>query len=176
MPKHVAFLRAINVGGRRIQMGRLCELFEAAGLADVDSYLASGNIVFTSDEAVDLLEARIEAHLQDTLGYTVETFVRTLDELGAIAQTSHFAEQAKVPRTKRYVVFLKNELSEEAASTLAELQTEVDRFAIEGRELYWLRHIDAGESQTTGAVSKAVDAVATRRTFTTVERLLKKFA
>ncbi len=175
MPKHVAFLRAINVGGRRAKMDQLCELFEELGLADVDSYLASGNIVFASQGSRAELERRIEAHLEEALGYAVETFVRTLDELEEIAQSTAFADEAKQPRTKRYVAFLKEELSGEQEHTLVELADDVDRFLADGRTIWWLRHIDAGESMPTSEVTKALDVVATRRTFTTIERLVKKY-
>lgn len=88
MPRQIAFLRAINVSGRRVKMDHLCELFADLGFGDVDSYLASGNVVFSCDETGEALEARIEAHLQDELGYAVETFLRTMDELSEVDQSS----------------------------------------------------------------------------------------
>ena len=46
--KYAAFLRAINVGGRVVKMDRLRTLFEAAGLRGVETFIASGNVVFES--------------------------------------------------------------------------------------------------------------------------------
>ena len=48
MPRFVALLRAINVGGRNVKMAELCALFEQARLSDVASVIASGNVLFSS--------------------------------------------------------------------------------------------------------------------------------
>ena len=48
MPRYVALLRAINVGGRNVKMAELCALFEQARLTDVQSVIASGNVLFAS--------------------------------------------------------------------------------------------------------------------------------
>jgi uncharacterized protein (DUF1697 family) len=46
MPKHIAFLRAINVGGHIVKMDHLRRLFEALELAEVETFIASGNVIF----------------------------------------------------------------------------------------------------------------------------------
>ena len=46
MPRYIAFLRAINVGGHTVKMDRLREIFESLGFANVETFIASGNVVF----------------------------------------------------------------------------------------------------------------------------------
>ena len=86
MKRYIAFLRGINVGGHRVKMDRLRSLFEEMGLADVSTFIASGNVVFSANSNdVDSLSSRIEQCLAQRLGYDVATFIRTPAELEAIA-------------------------------------------------------------------------------------------
>ena len=53
MTRYVAFLRAINVGGHIVKMETLRDLFTAHGLAKVETFIASGNVIFESKAAAD---------------------------------------------------------------------------------------------------------------------------
>ena len=69
MPKYVAFLRAINVGGHTVKMDQLRRLFEALGFSDVQTFIASGNVIFDSkSKSTKALEKKIEKYLQDCTG------------------------------------------------------------------------------------------------------------
>ena len=92
-----AFLRAINVGGHRVTMDELRGLFADLGFPEAETFLASGNVVLDvrpegREEPADL-ERRIEAGLEEALGYEVATFLRDADELRAVA--------AAVPESER---------------------------------------------------------------------------
>jgi uncharacterized protein (DUF1697 family) len=86
---YIAFLRAVNVGGRKAPMATVRALFAGLGLADVRSYIASGNVFFrppgVADGAVDrpALTSAIEARLAEGLGFEVPVMVRTASELEA---------------------------------------------------------------------------------------------
>src|SRR5437763_14108679 len=85
MPKYIAFLRAINVGGHTVKMAHLRHLFEALGFAKVETFIASGNVVFdSSSRSTRTLEKKIERHLKETLGYEVVTFFISPAVLSAI--------------------------------------------------------------------------------------------
>src|ERR1700761_1452901 len=87
----IAFLRAINVGGHTVTMTRLRQEFEALGLKDVETFIASGNVIFSARQAdTAALAKKIETHLRKALGYEVATFVRTCDEVAAIARYQAF--------------------------------------------------------------------------------------
>ena len=91
MPRYIAFLRAINVGGHTVKMDVLRQHFEALGFSQVETFIASGNVVFeTTAKNTRTLEKKIEQQLRAALGYEVATFIRTTAELAAIAQYQPF--------------------------------------------------------------------------------------
>ena len=91
MPRYIAFLRAINVGGHTVKMDVLRQQFEALGFANVETFIASGNVIFeTTAKNTRTLEKKIEQQLRAALGYEVATFIRTEAELAAIAQYQPF--------------------------------------------------------------------------------------
>ena len=96
MPRLIAFLRAINVGGHTVKMDYLRQLFESMGFTGIETFIASGNVIFTSQAADNPanLERAIESGLRLALGYEVATFIRTEAELAAIAAYSPFEPAA----------------------------------------------------------------------------------
>src|SRR4028118_167016 len=91
MQRFIALLGGINVGGHRVKMDRLRELFEALGFTNIATFIASGNVIFES--AIDdphHLQTLIEPRLKQSLGYTVPTFIRSSQELTAVARYQPF--------------------------------------------------------------------------------------
>ena len=172
MGARVAFLRGINVGGHRVKMDRLREIFSEMGLLNPRTFIASGNVVFDGGDAADReVEALIERGLEEALGFGVPTFIRGLDELAVIAATDSPAE------TAHYVGFLKGAPDANTQAVFAELSSERDRFYCEGREFHWLSHGKISESPLFGrGFERATRAVShTMRNMNTVRRLLVKF-
>src|SRR5918992_1717372 len=101
MAEYAAFLRGVNVGkAHRVGSAELRACFEQLGLRDVATFRTSGNVVFdAAGEAVDELGARIEAGLEAALGYEVTVFLRTADELLAIAGQEPFTSE-QIGRSK----------------------------------------------------------------------------
>ena len=178
MPRHVAFLRAINVGGHTVKMSDLRALFEALGLRHVETFIASGNVLFDSAARdARALEERIERHLKDSLGYAVATFLRTPAEVAAAAAYRPFGDDAVGDGQALMVGFLKAPPSPETARRVAALRTETDDFHLHGRELYWLARSGVGASSVGGALlEKTLGAPATFRNATTVRKLALKAA
>lgn len=97
--RYVALLGGVNVGGHRVKMEALRALFEGLGFAGVATFIASGNVIFESDDADGAaLEGLIERRLGEALGYRVPTFIRTLEELRAVAAYEPFPPDARAPR------------------------------------------------------------------------------
>jgi uncharacterized protein (DUF1697 family) len=95
MPRAIAFLRAINVGGHTVTMERLRALFESFGFVKVETFIASGNVIFETDTAVTAqVEKAIENHLRPALGFAAATFVRTQAEVAAIAAYNPFGDRS----------------------------------------------------------------------------------
>src|SRR2546421_4698891 len=179
MPKYIAFLRAINVGGHTVKMDQLRRLFEALGFAKVETFIASGNVIFdSSSRSTRTLEKKIETHLRETLGYEVATFIRSPAELSAIAGYKPFPDaELKADGNVLYIGFLADEPNEEARRKVLSLTTAVDDFHIRGRELYWLCRTKISESEVSGSMlQKALGMVTTLRNSTTVKKIAAKYS
>jgi uncharacterized protein (DUF1697 family) len=172
--RQFAFLRAINVGGRTVRMETLRELFTALGASNVETFIASGNVVFdTRSRGGRTLEAKIETHLRAGLGYDVATFLRTPDELHAIARQPAF-EPGNAAGGTVYVMFLGSPVSGSAGAAVAALRNASDDFHVDGREIYWLRR--SRDSPFTGnGLEKAIGMPGTMRNMNTVHRLIAKY-
>ncbi|GAA4846113.1 DUF1697 domain-containing protein [Kitasatospora terrestris] len=108
---YIAFLRAINVGGRTVKMERLRELFTELGLDGVRTYIQSGNVFFSTAETDRAaLTARIEAHLAEALGYAVPVMLRTVDEVAEVVDLDPFAAVEVTPDLRLCVLFLSEPL------------------------------------------------------------------
>lgn len=170
-------MRAINVGGHNVKMDRLRKLFEELGFSDVESFIASGNIIFTTpDEEVSRLERRIEKHLHESLGYEVATFLRTDTELAEIAAYVPFPDAAGEEETTLYVTFLAEAPHTDLRRKIEARSTDIDRLHVHNRELYWLYIKRFGESQlANGGMDRTDRLSGTNRNFNTVRRLAAKY-
>lgn len=178
MPRYIAFLRAINVGGHTVKMDRLRQLFEALGLARVETFIASGNVSFESSARnTQSLEKKIERHLEQALGYAVAAFLRTPAELAAVAAYQPFAaKELEAAGHHLYIGFVAAPPGRDAQQKLLAFRTAVDDFHLHGRELYWLRRTRIGESKITGGMlEKALGTPSTLRNVTTVRKLAAKY-
>lgn len=159
-------------------MEHLRALFEALGFAKVETFIASGNVIFETRARDDAaLEKKIEAHLQKALGYEVKTFVRSDAEVAAIACYQPFKPALMKQAVALNVAFLAEPLSDEAERKLQGLfRTDIDEFHAHGRELYWLCRRRQSESEFSNAVlERALKLRATFRSITTVTRLAEKY-
>jgi len=144
MPRYIAFLRGINVGGHRVKMDRLRELFERLGLTDVSTFLASGNVVFESDaNDVATLTRQIERHLAHELGYDVATFLRSPTQLSEIVAfgvpaAEGDADEGTGAQKSVHVVFLREAASRSQRTNFEELNTNMDEFIVGFTEIYWI--------------------------------------
>ncbi len=176
MGRYVAFLRGMNVGGHRITNVELCAHFGAMGFRDVSSFLASGNVVFDAARgAPDAVAGRIEQGLCRALGYDVPTFLRTADEVTAIARRDVFAEDVGREGGKLQVALLAREPAASARKTVLNLATGKDRLTIHGRELYWLPIGRMTDSELDMRLIEATVGAMTIRTRKTIERLVARF-
>jgi uncharacterized protein (DUF1697 family) len=179
MPKYIAFLRAINVGGHTVKMDQLRSLFEELGFSSVETFIASGNVIFnsTSRNAASL-EKKVEAFLKKSLGYDVATFIRTPTEVAGVARYQAFPKVRGDADCTVYIGFMAGEPEKKSQAQLVSLATDVDEFHVNGREVYWLlRRTKFSESQFTGArLEKILGQAATLRNSTTVTKLADKYS
>jgi uncharacterized protein (DUF1697 family) len=178
MKRYVAFLRGMNLGGRRIRNEELRRHFEEMGFEEVATFRASGNVIFSAPgrEAEGKLAQRVEAELDERLGYGVPVFLRSLDEVVAIAAQRPFdAERVEKSRGKLQVSLLKKKPAAAAKKKALALAGDEDLLAIEGRELYWLPRGGLLESDLDLKEIEALLGADTRRTMGTIEQIAAKY-
>lgn len=177
MSRYVAFLRGMNLGRRRIKNEELRAHFEAMGFEEVATFRASGNVIFATPkrEAEAKLAARVEAGLDERLGYDVPVFLRSAEELAAIAARRPFpAARVKKSKGKLQVSLLAKKPSAAAKKKVLALATDKDLLAIEGRELYWLPSGGLLESDLDLKAIEKLLGPDTRRTMGTIEQIAAK--
>ena len=160
MPAYAALLRAINVGGTgKLAMADLTQLCQAAGFAHVKTYIASGNVVFTSplpEPAVKAaLEARLAAHASPS-AKPIGTMVRTAAELAQILAADPFPHAAG---NHLMIVFLDTPPPPDALTSARNQRDE--QIAPGTRELYL--HYPSGQADTRLTLPAAAHGTARNR-------------
>jgi uncharacterized protein (DUF1697 family) len=175
--RYVAFLRGMNLGGRRIKNEELRRHFEEIGFEEVSTFRASGNVIFAAPkrEAESKLAARAEAELGKRLGYEVPVFLRSDEEVAGVAAQEPFDPQAvEKSKGKLQVSFLEKKPSAAAREKVLAMATEEDLVALEGRELYWLPSGGLLESSLDLKAIEKLLGTDTRRTMGTIEQIAAK--
>ena len=172
MPTYVALLRGINVGGNRmIKMADLRDVFIASDADDVETYIQSGNVVFThTARSEPTLAAELEKRIAKAAGFPVPVVLRTAGQLARVIEDDPFPD---ADADHLHVAFLTarppaNAPSIDARAFLPE------RCAAVGRELYLFLPDGMGRSKLAAAVlakPKAVGAGGTARNWRTVLKL-----
>jgi uncharacterized protein (DUF1697 family) len=174
--RYVAFLRGMNLGKRRPPMSKLRSLFEELGFRNVETFIASGNVIFsTGSSSSRQIGLRIARHLESSLGYPVDTFVRTADEVAKIAGTKILSE-SEAPGTTVHVAFLHEKLSPGVARELQSVDTGYDRFRVKDGEFYWFccGPISKSEVWKLPEVKKLKLPACTMRNITSLRKLVAK--
>ena len=178
MPKYFALLKAINVGGHTVKMDYLKKLFEKMGFENVETFIASGNVIFeTKTKSIDTIKKKIESELEKSLGYKVATFIRTTKELKEITEHKPFKDSdLNNKRNSFYIGFLDNQPGKDSQKKVLALSDEANEFYFNKTELYWLCRKNFSDSGITGkTLEKAVGMEITIRNSTTIKKITTKF-
>jgi uncharacterized protein (DUF1697 family) len=153
-------------------MPSLRERLTAAGLADVRTYVQSGNIVVSSDTPPGELAGECEAQIAEAFGLTIAVLARTRDELAKVVSANPLAKVAINP--KRYQVsFCSVEPDPALVERLGALAVPPEQFAAVGRELYAWHPNGVARSRLWAELgSRKLEVTATARNWTTVTTLL----
>jgi uncharacterized protein (DUF1697 family) len=171
MTSYVSLFRGINVGGRRIvPMSDLKDLHESLGLANVATYIQSGNVVFTSDEPdASLLSGLIEDGFAAKFGFRSDVVVRSAADLETIVATNPFGDQPGKESRWVVVMFLAAHPTSGGEQELRRAYTGPEEFHVVGREMYIYYPTGMGQSKLTGAlIEKKLETVGTVRNWNTV--------
>ncbi len=179
MQQYIAFLRAINVGGRTVKMDFLRKHFEESGFSSVETMIASGNVIFETDSRdTEALERRIERDLQQLLGYAVATFIRTPSELANILANNPFTFDAPdSEESSLYIAFLPAAPGAEAMEGILASRTMGTELLVRDREIFCLFRKKMTESGFSGArLENAIGMPMTMRNINTVRKLAVRYA
>jgi len=156
-------------------MTELRRIFEAAGFAKVETFIASGNIIFDSRSKNEgALEKKLAGELGRELGYAVAVFIRSAAKVNEIAEYPAFPKPP--PESTLYIAFLSTSVSAERQAKLISLESKTDKFRFHERELYWLVLTKLSDSKVSGPVlEKVLGTQITVRNSNTVRKLAAKF-
>jgi uncharacterized protein (DUF1697 family) len=176
--KYVAFLRGINVGGKNmIKMETLREMFAALRFNNVKSYINSGNIVFETAKTDDLkLAERVGKAIEKEFSMTIGVMVRAMSEIEDILKNNPFEGQFENDK-EVHVLFLNEELSKEKREMLLSNNNENEKFAVHGREIYYLARGVSFPDSLMGKdyIGKKLKVSATGRNWRTINKIMDLF-
>lgn len=172
MPRYVALLRGINVGGRRkVAMADLRALATELGWKSVSSHLNSGNLLFTADSEPGELSTLLERGIADRFGFEVPVVIRDVDQLRSALNRNPFA--AGDPKQVQFA-FLASKPGEQARDRLAAVASAVEQWNLADDILF----VDYGEglarSKLAAGLDRVLGVIATSRNLRTVQALAER--
>ncbi|MGZ5192624.1 MAG: DUF1697 domain-containing protein [Kaistella sp.] len=172
--KYCAFLRGVNVNGTTMKMAEAIKVFSDAGMKEVSAVLASGNILFSSDENTADLQIKLENAMSNYFSYEAFLFLRNEEEISQILNNNPFG---KADDQHIYIFVgtegVENLLSEEFQKSN---KAENEKADIVAKSFYWQvpkgNTLDSDFGKILG--KKALKSQMTSRNINTFERILKK--
>jgi uncharacterized protein (DUF1697 family) len=177
MNSYVAFIRAINVGGRAVvRMTDVRDAFVRAGCEGVRTYIQSGNVLFDSAESdVAALSARVCARLAELTGTKAGMSVRRLADLEKLVKAAPFKDFETDSSIKLYVAFLESKPPLKPKLPLLLVRDALEAFAMKGLDVFILsrRKPNGFYGFPNNFVEKEMAVPATTRNWNTVQKILQ---
>jgi uncharacterized protein (DUF1697 family) len=174
--RYVAFLPGINVGGNNIiKMADLRASFERMGFTEIETYIQSGNVVFSSKPASKAkLEKTIEQELSRAFGYASQVVLVTARELELVVAQAPSGFGKQKDRYRYDVLFVKEPLKTEEALEQVTTKPGVDVAHAGDHALYFRRLISkAAQSHLSKLSQRPVYKRLTIRNWNTTTKLLE---
>jgi uncharacterized protein (DUF1697 family) len=172
--EYIALLRGVNVGGHTVRMEVLRGLFRELGLADVRSYIQSGNVFFACPPGGRArLAAHIEGHLARSLGYEVPVLLRTVPELARVVARDPFRDVVVTPDMRLCVVFAAEPLAQ-LDLPVASAKGDVEIIDMTTHEAFLIWHLVEGRPPDSESfLGRTLHTRLTTRFFHTTAKILK---
>ncbi|BBH20473.1 hypothetical protein Back11_18180 [Paenibacillus baekrokdamisoli] len=171
MAIYIALLRGINVGGKKkIKMSELKTALQTMGLARVQTYIQSGNVLFESDEGPASLRSRIEQEILSVFDMSVTVILRSAEEFEAIIANDPYADVSLSEGESIHISVLLEAPSQEEINVLARYSDEKDEFHIHGSEMYFYFRQSVLDSQLAKNLQK-LGGTGTSRNRSTIIKL-----
>jgi uncharacterized protein (DUF1697 family) len=171
----VAFLRAINVGGRAVvRMADVQRAFEAAGCSSVKTFIASGNILFEAPAVTDALRARIAANVGRLLGAEPVIVYRSMGDLERLVRAAPFGAMAGDARLKLYVAFAADKTKQRPRFPLVLPTEELEAIGMKNRDVLIVsrRKPNGMYGFPNNWIEKALGITSTARNWSTVSKIV----
>jgi uncharacterized protein (DUF1697 family) len=169
---YAALLRSVNVGGRKVSMADIRDLFGSLGYSDVATYVQSGNVVFKSSSAAATMTDSIESAVRTLAGFEVDVFIRSAKDLRTILKKHPFLDRTD-DGTKLHVTFLSERPTKEKVSDLPTTK-DSDELLVDGREIYLYCPNGYGNTKLNNAfLERKLSVRATTRNWKTVIKLVE---
>jgi uncharacterized protein (DUF1697 family) len=163
----IALLRGVNVGGRKVPMAGLREVFEDLGHGNVRTYIQSGNVVFDAKGSGPSVRTGLEKAIDRTFGLDVTVLLRTPAELAKVAKQNPYGPDA-------YVTFLDGIPDRKRVAALDPAPFAPDEFRVIGQEVYVRCPNGYGRTKINNTFfEKKLATRATTRNWKTVATLLE---
>jgi uncharacterized protein (DUF1697 family) len=175
MTKHIAMLRGINVSGSKpVKMETLRASLTHLGLAEVKTYIQSGNVVFTAAPgSTASLVGRIKQRILQDFGFDVPVLLRSAKEVEKIVRQNPLLNLPGIDHARLHVTFLADEPPAKAFELLQPLAVNPEQFVIMGREIYLYCPAGYGNTKLSNlAIEKKLSLRSTTRNWKTVNTLL----
>lgn len=174
MARYLAFLRAVNVGSRRVAMATAREVLADLGLREVSSYVNSGNLLFSASGKAADHEAVIRSALEKEFGFELTTFVRTAAQVHALVDERPFG--ALAPGHTHFALLPLTRLTAREKRSVEAMSNDRDEVLVRGRDVHWL--IRAKSTETTLGPKRWLDALpgnpTTARNMTMLTKLAER--
>ena len=175
MAATIAMLRGVNVGGnKRIKMERLRALCQSIGLANPQTLLQSGNVVFDAgSRSAETVQQSLEAAIEAAFAFHAAVLIRNAMELAEAIGLNPFEREAVDDPGHLLIMFLEAEPQDDAVERLSKRHTGPEKIAVRGRQVFLYYPAGIGRSKLTNAVlEKGLGVTGTARNWTTATRLL----
>jgi len=176
MKRFIALLRGINVSGqKKIKMSELKSLFEDIGFQDVETYIQSGNVIFSSKENIKLkLESKIAKAIKKQWGFYVQIFVLDTGDIDYVLKANPFIKKEKGIE-RMYVTFLSDKPSKENIQKLTSTDYSPEEYQIDNNLVYLFLPNGAGKSKlSNNFFENKLKLVGTTRNWKTIRTLSER--
>ena len=175
--KYAAFIRNIMVGRNGLTREVLCAAFKQSGAGEVNSFLATGNLVFDGEDGRELEITTHAAALLGKMGYKEPFFVRSLVYLVAMTALDPFAEAPRDNIYEQCVTFLPSKVSGLVPMPIQSSHRDVEIFSFVEFEAYSITRRINGRNGNAGAlIERQIGSQVTTRNWKTITRLVEKYA
>lgn len=149
MATFVALLRGINVGGRTIKMDALRDALASLKLTNIQTVLASGNVVFETTQTNQRhLQTIIEEKLAETFSFKIRVIIRPMNEIHRLVESDPFADINVTPKTRLYVTFLSDDPTSKLKIPYTDPNEDFTILSVSDHEVCSVLHLSATQKTT----------------------------